>query len=432
MRVDMEKRIAYMMLLAFAIRVVPLLAISSLGTDGALYDGDSGGYTDMGRSFAKGDLLFMEDAASSASVYRTPGYPIFLGVLYFLSLGDLHIALIQILLDSLMVFFIYKIAETVFGSRAALLAALLYALNPTMILFSFKVFTESLFNTVFIIANYYFVRTLYANEKNSLAIGILFSLLAIIRPVGIFFSLIYACVLYLKTRDLRQALLIFIPSLVLPMLWTVRNQQILGYLVYSGIPELNTLCWQASFLANDNIDAEKWGAFIEEYHLRNYSECNRLPYEKVRQGAPIAFDFIMDNFQLYLAYFAKAVFLFFAPATPNYVLSAFGVEQEVIHLSEIISKGGLDMAGVVTAMLERPRYLALLLLSAVYEVVLYALFMLGALKAIKEKRHGYFILLFLLLFVYTLVSAGLVSMFSSYRYRMPIEIFLILFAANKY
>ncbi len=431
MKIDVPKPLIHLMLLAFIIRLIPLLAIAFLGTNNALYDGDSGSYTVMAKSFAKGDFLFKEEDARLSSFSRTPGYPIFLGIFYFLSLNDTVIAFIQVLIDCAALYFIYKAVDIIFGQRAALFASLLYALNPTMVLFSFKILTESLFNFVFIIANYYFIRALYKNEKTELTIGILFSILSLIRPVGIFFSLIYALVLFIKNRNLKSTLLLLIPSLILPGLWMIRNQAVLGYFIYSAIPEVNTLCWQATFLANDNVDMEKWGKFIDDYKVKDYSECNHLPYEKVHEGAPIAVSFIFDNFWLYIKYFVKAVFLFFAPATPNYVLSAFGAEEQVVHFSEVLFKSGLDFGKIVSIMLERPFYLALYVLSVIYELVLYYLFASALLKLIKEKKHNHLLLLLALLFIYTIISAGLVSMFSSYRYRMPIEIFLIIFAAYK-
>ncbi|MBS3067950.1 glycosyltransferase family 39 protein [Candidatus Micrarchaeota archaeon] len=425
----MEKRLFHLIILAFIIRIIPLLAIAFLGTNNALYDGDSGSYTVMAKSFAKGDILFKEEEARLSSFSRTPGYPIFLGIFYFLSLSDTFIAFIQIIIDCAALYFIYKTVDTVFGNKAAFFASLLYALNPTMILFSFKILTESLFNFVFITANYYFVRSLYKNEKSELTVGILFSILSLIRPVGIFFSLTYALVLFAKNRNLKSAFLLFIPSLILPALWMIRNQQVLGYFIISAIPEVNVLCWQATFLANDNVDMEKWGKFIDEYKVKDYTECNRLPYEKVHEGAPIATKFILDNFGLYIKYFVKAVILFFAPATPNYVLSAFGVEGQVVHFSEVLFKIGLDFGKIVSIIAERPLYLALFALSVIYELILYYLFASALLKLIKEKKHNYLLLLLALLFLYTIISAGLVSMFSSYRYRMPIEIFLIIIAS---
>ncbi len=422
--------LTHTILLALILRLIPLASIAFLHTDQALYEGDSGSYIEMARAFATGDILFGDSSLATDTIYRTPGYPVFLGILYFLSLGDLPIAFIQIILDIASLYFIFQTAKIMFGEKAAIFAGVLYALNPTMILFSFKLLSENVFNFVFIVTNYYFIRSLYKDEKQSVLLGALFSILSIIRPGALLFSFIYALVLYIRNRNVREAFVIVILSLVLPALWTLHNYVYLGYPTFTGIPEVNTLCWQAGVIAQDPaVDAQKWGPFIKEYSLTDINTCNQLPYETIKRGAPVAAQFMGDNFVLYMKHFVKAAVLFFAPATPNYALSAFGQEEQVIHFSTILVRG-FNVGEIASLLLARPLYLILFLFSVMYELVLYAFGIRGIIAFVKQKNHQSVIILLVLLLAYLLVSAGLVSIFSSYRYRMPLEVLIILVASG--
>jgi 4-amino-4-deoxy-L-arabinose transferase-like glycosyltransferase len=130
-------------LLALAVRVAVIAADT-----GYVPKHDAWDYDNHARWIAAGDGYPPSYTAvgGGPSAFRAPGYPYFLGAAYAVS-GD-SIAFGRILnatLGALAVFLLYLIAKRIWGHRTGLLAALLAAIFPPLVLLSRDLLSESLF-----------------------------------------------------------------------------------------------------------------------------------------------------------------------------------------------------------------------------------------------------------------------------------------------
>ena len=194
-------------------------------------------------------------------IIRTPGYPLLLTVgLLFGRLEVVTIAL-QILLGCFTVYMVYRTAALLFDSeRIALIAAMLYAIEPLSVLFSSLLSTETLFTAILMVGVYYFVRYLRRRSLADLLVSSAALAISVyVRPAGYFLPLIIAGGLLVwalvtaqpnKPRMMAHLSVFLIAFVGLTGLWRVRNQIEIGYSGFSSVfSEDMYCCVAASVLA---------------------------------------------------------------------------------------------------------------------------------------------------------------------------------------
>src|SRR5580700_183546 len=78
--------------------------------------------------------------------FRTPGYPSFIALFYYLFGAKPWIVLFaQIFVDLVTIYFVSKIGTILFSRRAGIIAALFMAVDPTAIFFNADMYSDSLF-----------------------------------------------------------------------------------------------------------------------------------------------------------------------------------------------------------------------------------------------------------------------------------------------
>ena len=77
---------------------------------------------------------------------RTPGYPLFLGIIYKI-FGKSYkaVVLVQILLSILSIYFIYLIGTLIHKETTGLIMALAFSFDPVTISMNYKILSETLF-----------------------------------------------------------------------------------------------------------------------------------------------------------------------------------------------------------------------------------------------------------------------------------------------
>lgn len=130
-------------LLALAVRVVVIAADT-----GYVPMHDAWDYDNHARWIAAGDGYPPSYTAvgGGPSALRAPGYPYFLGAAYAVSGDSITFGrLLNAALGALIVFLVYLIAKRIWGRRVGLVAALLTAIFPPLVLLSRDLLSESLF-----------------------------------------------------------------------------------------------------------------------------------------------------------------------------------------------------------------------------------------------------------------------------------------------
>lgn len=423
----MDKKLLTILIIAFLFRAAIFSSIA-LANQTSIYDPDSDGYSVMGKALAKGDFLLQTPEAKQSSLFRVIGYPLFLGIFYSVGLNDLAISGVQLVLDVLNVYLIYLITKRYLegrkeGENIAYAAAVFYAISPLFISFFFKILTEALFTTVFLLATYYFLK----DKKN--VSGILLGMLILIKPVAIFYPVAFAIYNYLKTKNKRQSIEIVVIALAISSIWLVRNLVVLNKITYSAISTVNYVCWNGVYLANDvGLDNPQWASFIKENKLSSFEECQRRPLEELETLAPKINSFVLANPLLYVKQYVKGAITFFFPTTPNNLLKALGHEQEAVSLTYIYLKKGFDIGFLLDYLSKNSFYALIFVVSVIYTIALYILFVLG-LKRLYTLKNYALIFLVVALILYNIVAIGPVA---NYRFRIPVEPLIILVAASAF
>lgn len=157
---------------------------------------------------------------------RTPGYPLFL--LPFTNMA-LVVAL-QHLMNAGLAVAIYFFTRRRLSRFAAVVAAMIFALDVPTIHYANKVLSETLFTLLLFV-----LFVLAARGKPS---GLLSGVLVLIRPVAI----LYFAVLLRR----RRMIAFCIAALLLPLLWAARNGYRTGVFTVSSIAGVNWLEYRAA------------------------------------------------------------------------------------------------------------------------------------------------------------------------------------------
>lgn len=437
---QIDKKLLGLLLIGLILRLILSVEanINSSYPD-ALHDGDSFSYTIIGKALANSDFLITSQPAKDISGFRTPGYPAFIGVFYALGLSDGIISIIQVIIDAATIIIIYQLALVIFKNNdTAFYSALLYAISPLFISFSYKILSESLFIFVFLLANLYFFKYFYSREnKHLIYSAILFSILIMIRPVSLGLPIIYSFFLYLnslnfmnepKKFDLKIIFIFLILSYLSSFIWVSRNVVVLDEFSFSSIGAISSICWTGPVLVTDkNVDTAKWKNEIDEFGLTFPDLCAAKVNKSNIQRANKVYEEIRNsNIGPYIVAQIKSAVLLFAPQTPNYVLDSLAIPTP--HLAYVVFKDGINVQSLWKEISGNVLYIAIFAVFIFYYIGLYGLLVFYFIK--NAKNLNSIAALMLLLIVYLLIVHGPQLIFSGYRYRIPIEPFIILLAGN--
>ena len=207
-------------------------------------------------------------------IFRTPGYPVFLGLLHGLMkipLGD--IIFFQIILTLIAAFITYKTAVSV-DHRLGYLSALIVLYEPPVTIFSLMLLTEALF--LFLISLFMLVFISYLREEKIKWL-ILSSLILVmatyVRPVSYYLGVVICVFIIYAVRQtsikksFAHALIFFIIIYSLLGIWHFRNYQVSSH---------NTFCYRSNldyeeisenFSKNDDPFAQKIGPVFNSLNV---------------------------------------------------------------------------------------------------------------------------------------------------------------------
>lgn len=185
---------------------------------------------------------------------RTPLYPLFIAAVYAL-LGRMPWAVcaVQILLDTLTCALLFLVLRKALGERPAAIAALFYALDPFIILYSCALLTEILF-LFFVVAAFGVYVALIRDGRHSFRplgyalLGLVLGGATLIRPISQYLpAVLVLFVLYAERHRWKTALLSVVALVAAFALalspWLVRNEKTFGRpaLTYIGAWDLLAL-----------------------------------------------------------------------------------------------------------------------------------------------------------------------------------------------
>ena len=213
-------------------------------------DKDSWIYNNLAVQIVSGNGLTLE-GRPTAKV--PPLYPLFLaGVYHVFSFSRFAALVLQVIFGSLLVFFIYRLGEEVFSRRVASIAAAAAVVYWPFIAVGMKLLSEVLFIPLMVAGGYYTIVAYKYRRPGLAAVAVVITGLAILtRPIILYFSAIVILWFiwdYFRNRNKRalfSAGLYLCVLLLIHLPWVVRNYSLFGHFIPT-----NTLGGQALYSGN--------------------------------------------------------------------------------------------------------------------------------------------------------------------------------------
>ncbi len=232
--------------------VVLLVALGRTGSiDGYAFSSlDCGEFYKIAQNVAERGVFSQDEAPPLKSdTWRTPGYPLFLAVFMFL-LGDstAMLVVVQQALSILNMLLLFWIASPLLNTRRAMIAAVLFLLEPYHLYYSLWLMSATLFVTVLLLTWLAWTRACRTGRLGWFALlGALSGFLVLVRPVGSLIPIVVVVGLLIVVLRLRPGRLdrrrgkaawlvlttFVIACAVVAGSWMVRNQVVAGHLALS-------------------------------------------------------------------------------------------------------------------------------------------------------------------------------------------------------
>jgi hypothetical protein len=198
---------------------------------------DNAWYLNQIKNYLNGFGFTIDHHDPIYAVRRTPGYPLFYGLHYYI-FGEVGshfiIPYTQTFLHALASVFLMKIGIILFANtKVSFLAGLLYGLSPAVVAYLYMTMTESIFPamiifTVFLSMSAVFKKSLFYSFFS----GLMFTALVMVSPrTGLTMLFIIALVFYYKNLNNKEKInlsLVFCCTFIISMSpWTIRNYLLL-------------------------------------------------------------------------------------------------------------------------------------------------------------------------------------------------------------
>ncbi len=200
------KGLLLIILIAFIIRIVFFVSLQPWENEvvnKTIIVTDAIGYNRLALSFLSNKSF--EDFGG----FRTPGYPLFIALLYSISSGSVwFILLIQILLSTISVLLVFKIANIIFSRKIAILSAFLFAIDIHQALYAVTLGTDTLFVFLFLASVFFLIKSLIKMNLLKLCLsGLILGISSMVRPVSYLFPFVVIFfILFISNLKIKEKL----------------------------------------------------------------------------------------------------------------------------------------------------------------------------------------------------------------------------------
>ncbi|MFI5250968.1 MAG: ArnT family glycosyltransferase [Bacteroidota bacterium] len=326
-----------------------------------------------------------------SSLHHVPIYPLFLSIIYYVfGVHPWIVLVIQIFLSTGACILFYFTLRTLVPENAAKYAALFFAVNPFLIMFSNALLTDVLFGCVLVVLMYFSTKILINNINKEHISHIIFSAIfcgaaALLRPIAVYLPILVLAFLLYKFKSqfvhaLGYSLMFIVVFLFTISPWLIRNYRISGSLVFSTSGAYNLLVLNVTpfemnkrKLPADTVKAQllkEADSLMIVNRLNPYTEND---YQKSIYWQQVAYHYISENKSTFIKYYCLGMvqtFTNLASATAAEMLQLSSPDEhldikahpnvfEMILLGLKQKSGGEIFIGVVIALYLLFTYLCL-------------------------------------------------------------------------
>jgi 4-amino-4-deoxy-L-arabinose transferase-like glycosyltransferase len=199
--------------------------------------------------------VFSQSSAPPFEVetFRTPGYPVFLAMIYAVA-GHNHaiVLLTQAVIGATIVGLTYATGRHLWNEGAAFFAASFTALDPVSILYCSYLLSETLFTAALLIGLIPLIFWLKHKNLRYLGLaGLGIGIATLVRPIAFYLPLMLAFFVALRTRHTKQRMIASVLVLLISFLlivgpWLVRNYYQAGVMEIATVQSRDLLYYQAA------------------------------------------------------------------------------------------------------------------------------------------------------------------------------------------
>lgn len=392
-----------------------------------ILSGDAPGYNKLALT------LLTEKSFKNFGTLRTPGYPLFVAVIYGI-FGE-HICvilLLQTLFNILSVILIYRITATFFSRNIALLAAFLYVLDIHQTLYAVSFLTESLFDFLFLISVYFLSRSFKMTSSVFLFLSaLILGMATLVRPISIFFPAVPILLIFflyngsLKTKLTYMSLfgVIFIAT-ISP--WLLYNYSMYGEAKLSSISSYNILFCNVALAevhktGKSFIEVQDEFQKISDQQISDKGISN--PIERDNIYLNIAKGYIRQNFFLYCQINLMGIINLYSSVASRQIAENFHLEAKPLPTKgyEVVS-----IFSKINNFIHNKPFgeIIIALTVAIYLLMNYIFSLYGLFFLLKRKENIVF--LFILIILYFTLITGAVG---EAIYRIPFMPFINILCA---
>lgn len=428
----MKKYILIIICVALPIRLVFAICILTANPK-SIYASDTPSYERPALNLLNGHgFSRFETPPFTPDVHRTPGYPSFLALTYFLFGHTPQVViLLQVLMGVGVCVVTFLVGKELYGNRTGFVAALILTFDIPSIVYTSKLLTDIPFGLLYIISCFFFILFLKTEHRVHLACsGIFLSLAVLTRPIALYFFIPSSGILLMKyriygyKRAIISLVIFLLCSNILVAGWIYRNYSKAGILDISDIRAVNILMWRAasirSYLTGESFQ-------IAQQKLRNnaqkiaYQDGASSPSELHQIYLSLGKSIILKYPLIFIRLSAIGAMKMYGGTSHMTLLQSLGLYERAVPsplTDEALAKRQQ------MPLLDNPH---MLIMTIFCEIVLFTIYIFAVLGIIYSIKGDRLLLFFLLLIIgyCTILSAG-PEAYS--RFRIPFMPFIAIFA----
>ena len=407
-------------LLAFIIRMAFFIALQPWNKDiveNTIIVSDASDYNKLALN------LLSNGSFSYFGTFRTPGYPVFIAIIYSISSESIWLVLlVQIILNLISAYLVYKIALLFFSQEIALLSALLFAFDFHQALYAVGLLTDSLFVFLFLASVYFLCKSIKRNKFILILFSALFiGLAALVRPIVYYFPIVAIIFilafsgLILKHR-IKYSLFFIIIFMATISPWLIRNYSNYGEAQLCSYTGDNLLFYDAAY-----TEMYKTGKTIDQVRKDFYNLATKLGMDKTDTSSfknsklfvNMAEKYIKNNFILFCKRSFMGIINMYSGITTMNIASVFHIKSKPLHIDQY---GGSDIWSRIIDFFDSKTKEEILIAFGIgfYLLLNYVFAFYGIFVELRRKEN--FIYLFILIILFFSILTGVVG---SARFRIP-------------
>ncbi len=391
--------------LSFSFRIVFLLMMSPWDNQvesSIILHADAKGYHQLAETLLN-HQRFSYSSTGDLNTLRTPLYPIFIAASYFVfGIHPWVVLFLQALIDTLSCFILWLSIDRLFDRKTAYIAALFYALDPFMILYSTSLASDTLFVFILILSFFFFSYAINPKPKTSVLIyysiaSILLGIATLVRPLSQYImAFIVVFILFAYRNQIKKAFAISLISCLLFLAaispWLVRNYNNFGEISLASVGSYALLILYVKPLVMDQTGLDTLAA--KKYLVNEANELaisngqipeNLNDFQKSKYQKSIAIKYIKQHPIKFVEYFCIGMLHTFS----NIATSEFARKLQLpVDMLDVDMKSTLNLKSVITSFFHSKSPNSLLIASVVlsYMIISYICLLSGSMIFFKQQN----------------------------------------------